>query len=64
MNYTGGRIQFIFKEWSKLTTDSVILNMVQGYKIDLATKPYQSFAPCEPVFSATENEHIRIELAK
>lgn len=50
--------------WKGITSDQVILNWLQGYKIPFATKVRQVYAPKEPKVSKEEFEFLSKEVAK
>ena len=43
--FTAGNISHYFSSWEKLTSDSVILNIVQGYELEFDTLPLQTTIP-------------------
>ena len=52
----GGRLRFFHKNWNMITSDPYILEIVQGYKLDLVEIPFQAFAPKPLLFSKSETE--------
>ena len=49
------------KEWESITSDKVILDIVEGYKINFTTVPHQHCQPKQPTFE--ENEEIALSKA-
>ena len=62
--FIAGRIKYFIKNWEELTTDSFILNVVMGCKIDLLHTPHQHYCPNETKFSEKEKLFVQEELAK
>ena len=62
--FVAGRIKLFTQNWESITTDSYILNMVTGCKIDLQKIPVQHIAPRETNFSAKELHFVNDEIAK
>ena len=62
--FMAGRIKYFIKNWEELTTDSFILNVVMGCKIDLLHTPHQHYFPNEKKFSGKEKLFVQEELAK
>ena len=58
----GGRLRFFHKNWSMITSDPYILEIVQGYKLDLVEIPFQAFTPKPLLFSKTETELLDNEI--
>ena len=50
--------------WEKLTSDTVILNMVTGFKIPFTEIPQQQALPKRPSFTEQETLHIEAEITK
>ena len=44
-NFQAGAISRQYENWSKLTSDKWILNLVQGYEVDFKNEPWQPFRP-------------------
>ncbi len=44
-NFQAGAISRCLEKWESITTDKWILKLVEGYQIDFAVKPYQTFRP-------------------
>ena len=63
-SFVAGRIKNFIQNWEDLTTDSFILNIVAGCKIDLQKMPVQHTAPRETKFSAKERHFVNIEIRK
>ena len=63
-SFVVGRIKNFIQNWEDLTTDSFILNIVAGCKIDLQKMPVQHTAPRETKFSAKEWHFVNIEIRK
>ena len=55
-----GRLKYFLPNWQQITLDPVILDTVQGYKLELTSPLIQNRAP--PRFSHTESEKIDIEI--
>ena len=62
--FVAERIKLFTQDWESITTDSYILNMVTGCKIDLQKIPVQHIAPRETNFSAKELHFVNDEIAK
>ena len=62
--FVAGRIKLFTQNWEPITTDSYILNMATGCKIDLQKIPVQHIAPRETNFSAKELHFVNDEIAK
>mgnify|MGYP002803950076 CR=1 FL=1 len=62
--FIAGRIKYFIKNWKELTTDSFILNLVMGCKIDLLHTPHQYSGTNETKFSETEKVFVQEELSK
>ena len=59
----GGRLRFFHKNWNMITSDTYILEIVQGYKLDLVEILFQANLPkakprfgrlCRPAFNHQE----------
>ena len=44
-----GRLKFHHEEWTKITSDKVILDIVKGYHIDFISVPFQNHPPKQPL---------------
>ncbi len=60
----GGRLQHFTKFWENITTDSRILDMVRGMKIELNDRPQQARQPKPLAMSQTEKLAIDNEIQK
>lgn len=54
-----GRLQLFYKEWVLITTNSVILNWIQGYRIPLDMPPRSSFPIKESIFDDKDKHFIK-----
>lgn len=57
-------LRFFKTKWKEITTDRVVLNYINGYKILFTQTPTQKFPPRERIFSVKEAEKIQIEINK
>ena len=48
--------------WRGITTDPWILEAVSGYRLELASQPYQLFTPSPTIFSDSESEIVQSEI--
>ena len=62
--FNAGRIQEIFANWQKNTSDSTVLDMVKGCTLEFATYPHHTYQPKEIHFSSRECLAIKIELQR
>ena len=46
-----GRLSLFYSNWTKLTQDPNILNIIQGFEIPFLEKPYQAKLPNPPVLT-------------
>ena len=60
----GGKIQFFLENWRKLTSDPIILGIVQGWDIPFLSTPHQTRTPREIQFSRQERDSISEEIKK
>ena len=58
----GGRLRFFHKNWNMITSDPYILEIVQGYKLDLVEIPFQAFTPKPLLFSKSETKLLDNEI--
>ena len=58
----GGRLRFFHKNWNMITSDPYILEIVQGYKLDLVEIPFQAFTPKPLLFFKSETELLDNEI--
>ena len=63
-SFQAGRISQFYSDWEKLTSDTVILNMVTGFKIPFTEIPQQQALPKRPSFTEQETLHIEAEITK
>ena len=63
-SFIAGRLQCFYNKWENLTTDSFILNIVKGCKIDLLQQPSQMHVSKQKQFSAKEATFIEAEISK
>ena len=52
----GGGLRFFHKNWNMITSDPYILEIVQGYKLDLVEIPFQAFTPKPLLFSESKTD--------
>ena len=57
-----GRLRFFLQNWQKLTTDPVILEIVQGWKLPIVGRPWQTREPKEITMSALERDVVDKEV--
>lgn len=63
-NFEGGKLRFYRKQWEELTSDKFILKTIDGYKIELDEKPFQTFIPTPINFSETDTVIVSQEIRK
>ena len=49
-----GRLKYFIPAWELITQDPWVLQVVQGYKIELVTVPVQQFQPHQPCLSSMQ----------
>ena len=59
-----GRLVHYLTNWSAITQDQWVLNMVRGYQIDFVAKPHQGSLPTPPHYTSEQVTLIQEELAK
>ena len=45
--FKAGKLQHFYDEWASLTSDTEILNMISGQKLEFSNPPFQNFVPRE-----------------
>ena len=63
-NFFGGKIAKFINQWEMLTSDSWILDIVKGYKIEFEQLPFQQNLPNSIHFNTEECNIIRQEIQK
>jgi hypothetical protein len=65
-NFVGGKIQHFYENWSRLTSDKWILNVICGYNIEFENTPtgIQNKEPKELVFNSDETNMVQREIEK
>ncbi len=58
----GGRLRFFQQNWSMITNDPYILEIVQGYKLDLVETPFQLQTPKQLIFSKSQTDLLDNEI--
>ena len=58
----GGKLKFFEREWSLITGDPKILQIVRGFKLPFACKPIQKSVPRPLVFSKREKDLLDLEI--
>ena len=61
-NFVGGKIQHFYENWSRLTSDKWILNVICGYNIEFENTPIQNKKPKELVFNSHETNMVQREI--
>ena len=59
-----GRIQFCTSNWESISDDPWILAVVQGYRLELASAPWQKSSPHGRAMSTTEQSWVSEEVEK
>ena len=59
-----GRLSLFYSNWTKLTQDSNILNIIQDFEITFLEKPYQTKLPNPPVLNDDQSNLVREEVKK
>ena len=54
-----GRLSLFYSNWTKLTQDPNILNIMQGFEIPFLEKPYQAKLPNSPVLNHKQSSLVR-----
>ncbi len=62
--FKAGQIKYFKDAWEKLTSDSSILEAIQGVSIEFTALPYQHHTPREPVLGYTEAKAVDNEIKK
>ena len=57
-----GRLSLFYSNWTKLTQDPNILNIIQGFEIPFLEKPYQTKLPNPPVLNQKQSNLVREEV--
>lgn len=58
----GGRLEQFIANWSKITSDKIILNHNLGYKIDFVNLPSQECEPAEIKLSKSEEQILDMKI--
>jgi hypothetical protein len=61
-NFKGGKLSLFLEDWKEITSDSWILNTIQGYTIDIDSSPCQYFVPKPILFNKAEKELVSLEV--
>ena len=61
-NFMARKTEKFRAQWSKITSDILILKTICGYQSELTDKPYQTFVPSPIKFSKLEEEAINKEI--
>ncbi|WAR05312.1 hypothetical protein MAR_020681 [Mya arenaria] len=61
-NFKGGKTQKYLHKWKRVTNDRWILHTICGYRIELASNPYQTSTPKPIKFSDIENNQLQTEI--
>ena len=61
-NFVGGKIQHFYENWSRLTSDKWILNVICGYDIEFENTPIQNKEPKKLVFNSDETNMVQREI--
>ncbi|WAR02998.1 POL-like protein, partial [Mya arenaria] len=61
-NFKGGKTQKYLHKWKRVTNDRWILHTICGYRIELASNPYQTSTPKLIKFSDIENNQLQTEI--
>ena len=56
------RLKFFFPVWERITQDPWVLEVIQGYKIELVTPPVQQSLPLAPKLSSTQEAVLEQEI--
>ena len=59
-----GRLQYFVKNWQKITSDQFIIQIVQGYHLELDYPPFQKEIPPSPVFDKEQERTLDLEIQK
>lgn len=54
-----GQLKSHLKQWEKVTSDKVILDIVKGYKIGFISVPTQNFPPQQPKLEEQEERALK-----
>ena len=57
-----GRLKYFIPAWELITQDPWVLQVVQGYKIELVTVPVQQFQPHQPCLSSMQETVLNQEV--
>ncbi|WAR04948.1 POL5-like protein [Mya arenaria] len=61
-NFKGGKTQKYLHKWKRVTNDRWILHTICGYRIELASNPYQTSTPKPIKFLDIENNQLQTEI--
>ena len=59
-----GRLQYFFSLWQKISTNKLVLQAVEGYKIPFAKKPLGCGVLQGPALSISDQNHCRKQIYK
>ena len=62
--FMAGNVKNHIGAWKRLTSDSTILNAINGYKIDFFISPAQLKVPTGPRCSSVEDTNISLQIEK
>ena len=57
-----GQLKFHLRQWEKITSDKVSLDIVKGYKIDFISVPTQNIPPQQPKLEENEERALKTPL--
>ena len=57
-----GRLQFFAQNWQIITQDPWVLQIIQGYEIELLSHPWQTSLPSPPVLSPPQISLVQEEI--
>ena len=63
-NFVAGKVGYHVKKWQQITSDAWILSNLQGYRIELLSRPVQTCIPKLRNFSDKETTVITTEIDK
>lgn len=61
-NFVGGKIKHFYENWSTLTSDKWILNVICGYNIEFENTPVPNKEPKELIFNSDETNMVQREI--
>jgi len=63
-SFKGGQLVHCISKWKEITSDSEVLNCVQGKFIEFSTQPTKHRDPMEKTFSPSDSLVIEVEIQK